>query len=203
MLNYVSGITPPLPSEYQEVEWIGASGTQYIDTGIIVTDYSRWELEFAINGTFWVNTGHGATTGAYNNQYIFVQINGRSNFQIAYASETKTTTTPYDENVKHTAIIDAKNLSGKFDYEDFTFSNRITITPIRSIFLFGKNFTSGMSGGARHNIYSSKIYENDVLIQDLVPCYRKSDDVIGMYDTVTQTFFTNQGTGTFTKGQDV
>ena len=40
-------------------------------------------------------------------------------------------------------------------------------------------------------------------IIDLVPCYRKSDGEIGMYDLVSNTFFTNQGTGTFLKGADV
>ena len=40
-------------------------------------------------------------------------------------------------------------------------------------------------------------------IVSLVPCYRKSDNVIGAYDTVTDTFYTNAGTGTFTKGNDV
>lgn len=35
-------------------------------------------------------------------------------------------------------------------------------------------------------------------ICDLVACIRKSDNKPGMYDKVTQTFFTNQGTGEFT-----
>ena len=36
-----------------------------------------------------------------------------------------------------------------------------------------------------------------------IPCYRKSDNVIGLYDLVEGTFYTNSGTGTFTKGSDV
>lgn len=38
---------------------------------------------------------------------------------------------------------------------------------------------------------------------DLIPCYRKSDGEIGMYDLISNTFFTNAGTGAFTKGSDV
>ena len=53
-------------------------------------------------------------------------------------------------------------------------------------------------------IYYFKIYDNNNnLICDLVPCYRKSDGVIGMYDLVSDVFRTNLGTGTFTKGPDV
>ncbi|MBR3423660.1 MAG: hypothetical protein IKG80_04140 [Clostridia bacterium] len=36
-----------------------------------------------------------------------------------------------------------------------------------------------------------------------VPCYRKSDNEIGLYDLVTDDFLTNAGTGTFRKGGNV
>ena len=45
--------------------------------------------------------------------------------------------------------------------------------------------------------------KNGVLICDLYPCYRKSDGIIGMYDVARNHFFTNVGTGSFTKGADV
>ena len=48
-----------------------------------------------------------------------------------------------------------------------------------------------------------KIWNNDSLVRDFVPCYRKSDSVIGLYDLVSQTFFINQGSGSFIKGGDV
>lgn len=38
---------------------------------------------------------------------------------------------------------------------------------------------------------------------NLVPCYRKSDGEIGMYDLVNGVFYTNSGSGTFIKGDDV
>ena len=40
-------------------------------------------------------------------------------------------------------------------------------------------------------------------IRSFVPCYRKSDNAIGLYDTVEGAFYTNAGTGAFTKGADV
>ena len=48
-----------------------------------------------------------------------------------------------------------------------------------------------------------KIYDNDNLVRDFVPCYRKADDEIGMYDMANGVFYTNAGTGTFLKGPDV
>lgn len=52
-------------------------------------------------------------------------------------------------------------------------------------------------------IYSWKFYQDNVLIRDFIPCYRKSDNEIGLYDLVTETFYTNKGTGTFLKGNNI
>lgn len=38
---------------------------------------------------------------------------------------------------------------------------------------------------------------------NLIPCRRLSDNISGMYDTVSRTFFTNSGTGQFLVGPDV
>ena len=49
-----------------------------------------------------------------------------------------------------------------------------------------------------------KIYDTkDKLIRNLIPCYRKLDGIIGMYDLVSDVFYTNSGNGTFVKGNDI
>lgn len=51
-------------------------------------------------------------------------------------------------------------------------------------------------------LYSAKIYNSsNKLICDGVVCYRKSDNVIGMYDLVARVFYPVKGT--WTKGADV
>ncbi len=66
------------------------------------------------------------------------------------------------------------------------------------------NGSNVYSGSIKASIlYSAKITVDGVLERDFVPCYRKSDDEIGMYDLVNDIFYTNQGTGTFTKGPEV
>ena len=47
-----------------------------------------------------------------------------------------------------------------------------------------------------------QISENWILKKNFVPCYRKSDSVIGMYDLMNNQFYTNAWSGTFTKGTD-
>lgn len=52
-------------------------------------------------------------------------------------------------------------------------------------------------------IYSFKIYDNDFLVRNFVPCYRISDGVVGLYDVINDVFYTNAGTGDFTKGNNI
>lgn len=47
-----------------------------------------------------------------------------------------------------------------------------------------------------------KLYnENNKLVLNLLPATRMSDSVVGMYDTISNSFFTNSGTGDFIIGQ--
>lgn len=52
-------------------------------------------------------------------------------------------------------------------------------------------------------VYGIKAYRDFDLLLDAVPCYRKSDGAIGMYDTVSGKFYTNIGGGSFAKGNNV
>lgn len=43
-------------------------------------------------------------------------------------------------------------------------------------------------------VYAFKFYDGDILVRDMKPCRRKSDDAIGMYDRVTKAFYLSVGT---------
>ena len=45
--------------------------------------------------------------------------------------------------------------------------------------------------------YGFRIYMDNIVIREFVPCYRVADDVKGMYDMITGQFFENAGTGEF------
>ena len=49
-----------------------------------------------------------------------------------------------------------------------------------------------------------EVYNTEnTLIRKLITCYRISDNVIGMYDIVNDVFYTNSGTGSFEKGNNI
>ena len=46
----------------------------------------------------------------------------------------------------------------------------------------------------------AQIFKNGTKVRDFIPCYRKSDNVCGMYDLVTSSFYSSVGSGQFTAG---
>ena len=51
--------------------------------------------------------------------------------------------------------------------------------------------------------YSFKAFKDGEVVSELVPCYRKSDNVIGLYDKIRKIFLINDHAGTFLKGKDI
>ena len=189
-----------LPSEYQQVEYIESTGTQYIDTGVIPNKTTNMKLDINILSTSSSITPIiGARTESFPSLTYFITANNE--FYMSYNSaDTDKTTINLNERiilsntsnelyVNNTKV--ATGITGDFD---------ITTT----IILLGLNTSNGVDG--RHlsaKVYGLKIYSEDVLIRDYIPCYRKSDNVVGLYDLVENKFYTNNGTGTFLKGNNI
>lgn len=52
-------------------------------------------------------------------------------------------------------------------------------------------------------LYSARISQGHEVVREYIPCYRKSDGEIGVYEKFTGTFLTNAGDGSFAKGADI
>lgn len=178
-----------LPKEYQEVEYIQSTGTQYItlfDTLYIDKPFNLICQSDAITNTT-VIFGYGASSGrwfgTYNGTYAVSATEGWNGVSI---SDRITATISYKTNGGILVDIDGVVMSTGY------------VGQRRALTLFSGQGSSSWFPA------SVKIFSltSDGII-DLVPCCRKSDGEIGMYDLVSNTFFTNQGTGTFLKGADV
>lgn len=53
------------------------------------------------------------------------------------------------------------------------------------------------------SLYSARCSRKNEVVREYIPCYRKADGVIGLYEKFTGQFLTNAGTGAFTKGADI
>lgn len=67
------------------------------------------------------------------------------------------------------------------------------------LFALRSSNTFPASGAFQGKIYYFQIYDNDVLVRDMIPVV-DSNGVACMYDKVTNEFFYNQGTGDFIAG---
>ena len=104
---------------------------------------------------------------------------------------------------KNTIIME----NGRIDYG--TFGRDITNkseNQVESMILFGLvNEEENPIPISAYNmkVYRLKLYENNTLVREYVPCYRISDNEIGLYELVNNVFYPNNGTGTFNKGNDI
>lgn len=193
----INGKQPNIPQEFQEVEYIESSGTQYIDTGVIpqTTNQTKVEGAFALTD---ITSGENQSIGVNNNINIYAN-SGTFYFRLS----AYTTNIPLDK-VKHTYSMQITTTNRVCTFDNLSFSSNLPseIAPL-SYCLGGLNTYIGIIYWGKYKIYEHKFYDNNTLIRDFVPCYRKADNVIGLYDKVNGVFYTNAGTGTFLKGNDV
>lgn len=189
-----------LPSEYQEVEWISTSGRfEYLDTGVIPTN----EIVFEIRDT---TTYHIKRYTFGSSEKYCYKWNG--NQVTVYMGDVSWN--PYwIDRYKATRTLKFDAPNGQILDDDVVEARGTpNINETNTLKLF--NVSNPTETSFIGNIYYAKFTENNYLIRDFIPCYRKSDGVIGMYDLcgsicpLTNTpFYINAGTGTFTKGPDV
>lgn len=211
----VSG-APLIPAEYQQVEYVGFDGNSRIVTD--VTPANLNEL-YKVSATVGVNQatseefilgfcGNAARTELYNNnqanKMYYYCGSGEgvtiSNIQDLY-------TYPVDVDVKH----DKNGIGVNFDLSvngnDYNATGTVTsLLSATDHFTFGSGKIASQNYGFKGKIYSCVVYSDlagTTKIGEFIPCYRKSDGVIGIYDRINETFYVNAGTGTLTKGSDV
>ena len=203
----------PIPSEYQEVEYITGSGTQYIRLPIDSDD--NLKLEFEVKGLD--SDGYFCAIGAYSstakNQYFMIQDTGSARKYYAYMTnrlvQTSVSADYHDSTNIHTVYVDFASYANKpsitVDGVTTTATSNVTTDHEigRPMYLFSRGTnTTGRGKGSFGKVKAYRVVGGTVLM-DLYPCYRKSDNVVGMYDLISETFLENIGTGSFTAGPTV
>lgn len=114
-------------------------------------------------------------------------------------TQKNNTTVNTIDGKRHTVVL--SNEVYTIDGINQVLPNRGTFTKFYNIYLFTWN-NSDIADTRRFQgkVYEFKIYDNDVLIQHLVPVL-DSENTPCMYDKVTQKFYYNNGTGDFLYGE--
>ena len=99
---------------------------------------------------------------------------------------------------RHTYGIDVTNKIYIYDNATYSQSSITVEKAVDNFFLLANNFNETATNFVSSKLFGCEVYSNNTLIRDFIPCYRKFDGKIGLYDTVNNVFYTNAGTGEFT-----
>lgn len=204
-------IPEKLPEEYQEVEWIGTDGNSYFVSNFNInnldkfTIYYRYNTNGTSNNYMWGASNYPNSGSRFLHRYTNIIINNDtsnavsridipSNYDldsiVIVANNTDKTIACYYYNT----VYSTSSWNNNKDFDNFgIFCNNYSGQP------------SSYKARSGSQIAEFRVVNDDTgeEVFNLIPCYRKSDNVIGMYDLVSKVFFTNEGTGTFTKGANI
>lgn len=213
-----------LPNGYTKLLYIETDGNSWIDTGVNASNYSEGiRYMFSGNATSYRNSANylfGAGVNNCRSGNLSIDCSKLTNYPCRFiVGGTPSFRKGIREHiyplVGEDFIINAfanANLPDNTEltlivndntYESsFSSTSTSSAMPDANIYLFWVNGTTSASQ------YYGKCYSftmeaaDGTPIRNFVPAKRNSDDVVGLYDTVTKTFFTNAGTGSFVAGTE-
>lgn len=200
-----------VPSEYAVVSAISSSETQYINTGVIPTVNTGFEITYNVHDQFVNNdTLAGALFGArsdwWHDAYNLTTYSDGAYTQghLLYGGMSSTSVDPgtirNNAGMSRDTIETLKFHNGvltKPDGTDVTLNPGLGINTSYPIYIFGINQSGRFIEPSTMDLYGLKFYEGDELIRHFVPVVRKADNVAGLYCLITQEFYTNAGSGNF------
>lgn len=191
-----------LPNDFQEVEYIQGTGTQCIDTGLIPTKANQFELDFSLQEK--VNSRLYGMFGGYafglNGPNTFwgcgsdLRLGDIFTLNERYILKQDTRTNQATLNIETYNGVNIGNWSQQYSSMS---------TDVNVFILDMKVAWATIFAPAKAKVYACKIHNGDSLVRDFIPCYRKSDNEVGLYDIVNNQFYTNQGSGSFLMGNEV
>ena len=182
-----------LPSGYKRLEYIQSSGTQYVNTGVVVSKNLEIKLRFMLTSTTGFGiVGYMQSTSSGTNRFAVFQYGGAWYFDFGNDTTGRISGGSFNANTLYDISV-----GNRYIKNNETESNIISGSVISN--LTNSNFISILceTECGIGKIYSCKIYDNGTLVRDYVPCVNPSG-AVGLYDLVGKKFYGNAGTGVFT-----
>ena len=201
---------------YIPLKYIESSGVQYINTNLSPSNITKIEIEFAYTLESGNNSLFGArNTNSSNYDMICLNINyaNVSNvMQFAFGhyvspwenilefrpeiNKKYKIKCEYENNLQKIYVDDVEKLSLTKSYNSSYLNNIM-------YYLFACNYdNSSVNYNGNTRIYSAKFYNGNNLIAEFIPAKRKSDNEICMYESISDTFFENNGSSVFIAGEE-
>ena len=207
-----SEINPDPSKEYQRIEYIESTTGCRIDTDIFAGNETGMEL-IAKYPTLADRVPMGSRLDSSGTRYYAPYPLSANSFYYGFnAGVTKSTgavaNTLYRSslNFLNDRVSTVKEeATNAIEFADMLTSTLAQQTAPIGIFCYLRetNGVVSLQSSRDMTFYGARISQGREIVREYIPCYRKSDGEIGLYETFTGQFLINQGTGTFTKGDDV
>ena len=200
----VNGGTVDNRDLYQRVEFIESDRSQYIITDIVADNETGMEV-VASYPVLADRIAMGSRADANATRYYCPYPLSSNSFYYGYnTGSTKSTgakaNTMYRSSLNFLNSRSARvheELTGALEFDsalDGTLANQTG--PI-TIFGYYRGDTGAVYSTRDIVFYGARITQGYEVVREYIPCYRKSDGEIGLYEKFTGEFFMNNGTGTF------
>lgn len=182
-------------SEYTNLEYIESTGTQYIDTGIIPSNH-KIEIKFR----YIENQSNAAIFGTKENIFHLTWFS--NTWYYACGAGDKSLPSPPTQCTDIQTVI-FNNENNKIEFDGVEYGTTATSVNNGNQTLNLWRRPVGTATPALARIYYCRIWDKNTekLIRDFIPV-RDELNNIGLYDTVDNKFYMNNGTGTFKAGSN-
>lgn len=192
-------------SQYQQLEYIQSTDGQYIDTLFVPNKDTKIEITANLlsrsnspylfgAGKGWENSFFAITVNSIQNNGCIFCFNNNSSHRYQF----------FNINNKYTINLSkdySQVISNGSTWNGGSYSNYSSfVTTENTLLLFAIHWASESDEPqdfAQMKLYGCKIWNNEILVRDYIPVRRKSDNVVCLFDQITQQYFENLGTGNF------
>lgn len=205
--KYNESVNTNIPQQYQKVAYIMSQegGGQYINTGITGIGDSDMKIEITYAWhTLPASNSYQMIIGAYMSE---------TSLATRILQKGSNTTYVQSNRYAHDATVVNRTRSADTIYDDIlTFSyydSNGTRTSTNgattggsitdTLHLFASSRINSFAKALR--LYGCTIFNGDgIVVRNFIPCLRISDNEPGLYDTITDVFYINNGSGSFLFG---
>ena len=184
-----------IPPEYQEVEYLESTGNQYLKIPVSIIDTDKLIFEWA----FTQLRTDGFVLGSHFPAKILEIYTHRNSWDGIFFGKLREA--PYAEQ-KYKLFLHNNNVilhREQYLIQEFAAS---VLYPYDGYIVLNQCYRGNSINNTYYGLARYYNFEIEGKMH-LIPCFRKEDNVAGMYDLVSGKFYTNEGTGKFEVGAEV
>lgn len=178
-------------SDFEPLNYVATDSSAYTDTGISGDNNNlKIKIQFSVDTRTswkgWVGNHNNNTNRSWRIRWS--DANGKLCANVNSKSDASGNNIIEGLTLSDIHTIELTRSSCKLDSNTTSITNTETGNANTNNILLGIDSTSDAPADLGLKIYSFSIYNGNTLVCDYIPCLRKSDDAVGFWDHVTQTF---------------